>query len=132
MTANQIEAARRAISRKVKRIGQVWTRVFPDVSVSKKPAEVRMGKGKGAPDHWVCRVQANRMLFEIGGNVPRELAQQAFALAAAKLPIKTKMVDRAATAQAAAATATTAAAPPAAAAAGSAGAGEAVKAAAAL
>jgi len=128
MTANQIEAARRAISRKVKRIGQVWTRVFPDVSVSKKPAEVRMGKGKGAPDHWVCRVQANRMLFEIGGNVPRELAQQAFALAAAKLPIKTKMVDRAATTPGAPA----AAAPITAAAADIAASGEATKAAAAL
>ena len=93
VTARQIEAARRAITRHLKRLGRVWIRVFPDVPVSTKPAEVRMGSGKGAPEYWVCRVHAGRILFEVDG-VPEDLARKGFALAAAKLPIKTKFVQR--------------------------------------
>ncbi len=93
MTARQIEAARRAITRHLKRLGRVWIRVFPDVPVSTKPAEVRMGSGKGAPEFWVARVHPGRIMFEIDG-VPETVAREAFALAAAKLPIKTKIVTR--------------------------------------
>jgi large subunit ribosomal protein L16 len=93
LTARQIEAARRAITRHMKRAGRVWIRVFPDVPVSKKPAEVRMGSGKGAPEFWVCRVKPGRVLFELEG-VPVIVAKEALALAAAKLPIKTRFVSR--------------------------------------
>ena len=93
ITARQIEAARRAISRHLKRVGRVWIRVFPDVPVSRKPAEVRMGSGKGTPEYWVARVKPGRILFEIDG-VSRNLAEEAFSLAAAKLPIKTRFVTR--------------------------------------
>ena len=93
LTARQIEAARRTISRYVKRGGKLWIRVFPDVPVSKKPLEVRMGSGKGSPEFWVCRVKPGRILFELDG-VSRQLAQEALELAAAKLPMKTKFVAR--------------------------------------
>jgi large subunit ribosomal protein L16 len=93
VTARQIEAARRALTRHMKRAGRVWIRVFPDVPVSKKPIEVRMGKGKGAPEFWVARVAPGRIMFEIDG-VPEGLAREAFGLAAAKLPIKTRFVQR--------------------------------------
>ena len=93
ITARQIEAARRAITRHMKRIGKVWILIFPDVPVSRKPAEVRMGSGKGTPEYWVCRVHPGRIMFELDG-VPKQLAQEAFTLAAAKLPIKTRMVSR--------------------------------------
>jgi large subunit ribosomal protein L16 len=93
VTARQIEAARRAITRHMKRIGKVWIRVFPDVPVSRKPAEVRMGSGKGTPEYWVCRVHPGRIMFEMDG-VPKQLAHEAFALAAAKLPVKTRVVSR--------------------------------------
>jgi len=93
VTARQIEAARRTIARCMKRQGRVWIRIFPDVPVSTKPAEVRMGSGKGAPEYWVCRVKPGRILFELDG-VSKQLAQEAFTLAAAKLPIKTKFVAR--------------------------------------
>jgi large subunit ribosomal protein L16 len=93
VTARQIEAARRAVTRHLKRLGRVWIRVFPDVPVSKKPAEVRMGSGKGAPEFWVCRVHPGRIMFEIDG-VPRMTAEEAFALASAKLPIRTRFVSR--------------------------------------
>jgi large subunit ribosomal protein L16 len=93
VTARQIEAARRALTRHMKRAGRVWIRVFPDVPVSKKPVEVRMGKGKGAPELWVVRVAPGRIMFEIDG-VPADIARQAFTLAAAKLPIKTRFVQR--------------------------------------
>jgi len=93
VTARQIEAARRAITRHLRRTGRVWIRIFPDVPVSSKPAEVRMGKGKGSPEFWVARVKPGRIMFEIDG-VPRELAQEAFLLAAAKLPLDTKIVRR--------------------------------------
>jgi large subunit ribosomal protein L16 len=93
VTARQIEAARRAITRHMKRIGKVWIRIFPDVPVSRKPAEVRMGSGKGTPEYWVCRVHPGRIMFEMDG-VPKQLAHEAFALAAAKLPIKTRVVSR--------------------------------------
>ena len=93
VTARQIEAARRAITRHLKRLGRVWIRVFPDVPVSTKPAEVRMGSGKGTPEFWVSRVHPGRVMFEIDG-VPEQTAREAFALAAAKLPIKTKFVSR--------------------------------------
>ena len=92
-TARQIEAARRAITRHLKRLGRVWIRVFPDVPVSTKPAEVRIGSGKGAPEFWVARVHPGRIMFEIDG-VPETVAREAFALAAAKLPIKTRVVTR--------------------------------------
>jgi large subunit ribosomal protein L16 len=93
ITARQIEAARRAITRAMKRAGRVWIRIFPDVPVSLKPAEVRMGSGKGAPEFWVARVKPGRIMFEIDG-VAEELAREALSLGAAKLPIKTKMVTR--------------------------------------
>ena len=93
VTARQIEAARRAITRHMKRAGRVWIRVFPDVPVSKKPAEVRMGSGKGAPEFWAARVKPGRVLFELDG-VPVTVAREALALAAAKLPIKTRFVAR--------------------------------------
>jgi large subunit ribosomal protein L16 len=93
VTARQIEAARRALTRHMKRAGRVWIRVFPDVPVSKKPAEVRMGSGKGAPEYWVARIKPGRILFEIDG-VDRDTAKEAFRLAAGKLPIATKFVAR--------------------------------------
>ncbi len=93
LTARQIEAARRAITRHMKRAGRVWIRVFPDVPVSRKPAEVRMGSGKGAPEFWAARVKPGRVLFELDG-VPVTVAKEALALAAAKLPIKTRFVAR--------------------------------------
>jgi large subunit ribosomal protein L16 len=93
ITARQIEAARRAITRHMKRIGKVWILIFPDVPVSRKPAEVRMGSGKGTPEYWVCRVHPGRIMFEMDG-VPKALAHEAFALAAAKLPVKTRVVSR--------------------------------------
>ena len=91
--ARQIEAARRAITREMKRAGRVWIRIFPDVPVSDKPAEVRMGKGKGSIEYWCARVHPGRIMFEIDG-VSEETARTAFALGAAKLPIKTKFVKR--------------------------------------
>ena len=93
LNAREIEAARRAITREMKRAGRVWIRIFPDVPVSTKPAEVRMGSGKGTPEFWVARVHPGRIMFEIDG-VPETVAREAFALAAAKLPIKTKVVTR--------------------------------------
>jgi large subunit ribosomal protein L16 len=93
LTARQIEAARRAMTRHMKRAGRVWIRIFPDVPVSKKPLEVRMGSGKGAPEFWAARVRAGKIMFEIGG-VPADLAREALDLAAAKLPIKTRFVQR--------------------------------------
>jgi large subunit ribosomal protein L16 len=93
VTARQIEAARRTITRHLKRAGRVWIRVFPDVPVSRKPAEVRMGSGKGSPEFWVVRINPGRILFEIDG-VPKNIAEEAFVLAAAKLPIKTRMITR--------------------------------------
>jgi large subunit ribosomal protein L16 len=94
VTARQIEAARRAITRAMRRAGRVWIRVFPDVPVSAKPAEVRMGSGKGSPEFWVCRVAPGRIMFEIDG-VPAATAREALTLGAAKLPIRTKFVERA-------------------------------------
>jgi large subunit ribosomal protein L16 len=93
ITARQIEAARRAITRAMKRAGRVWIRIFPDVPVSQKPQEVRMGSGKGAPEFWVARVAPGRIMFEIDG-VPVELAKEALSLGAAKLPIRTKFITR--------------------------------------
>jgi large subunit ribosomal protein L16 len=93
LTARQIEAARRAMTRHMKRAGRVWIRIFPDVPVSKKPLEVRMGSGKGAPEYWVVRIKPGRILFEIDG-VTTTLAKEALSLAAAKLPIKTRFVER--------------------------------------
>ena len=93
ITSRQIEAARRAITRHLRRAGRLWIRVFPDVPVSSKPAEVRMGKGKGSPEYWVARVAPGRIMFELDG-VSWEMAQEAFKLAAAKLPIETKIVRR--------------------------------------
>ena len=93
VTARQIEAARRAITRHIRRVGRVWIRIFPDVPVSSKPAEVRMGKGKGAPEFWVCRVKPGRIMFELDG-VPRDLAEEAFRLATMKLPVDTRFVTR--------------------------------------
>ena len=93
VTARQIEAARRALTRHMKRAGRVWIRVFPDVPVSKKPIEVRMGKGKGAPEFWIARIAPGRIMFEVDG-VPEQLAREAFLLAAAKLPIKTRFIQR--------------------------------------
>jgi large subunit ribosomal protein L16 len=93
VSARQIEAARRALTRHMKRSGRVWIRLFPDVPVSKKPLEVRMGSGKGATELWVARVKPGRILFELDG-VSMEIAKQALALAAAKLPIKTRFVAR--------------------------------------
>ncbi|MCC6735518.1 MAG: 50S ribosomal protein L16 [Bauldia sp.] len=93
VTARQIEAARRAITRHMKRAGRVWIRVFPDVPVSKKPTEVRMGKGKGTPEFWAARVKPGRIMFEIDG-VAEETAREALRLGAAKLPIITRFVQR--------------------------------------
>lgn len=93
VTSRQIEATRRAITRHMKRVGKVWIRIFPDVPVSSKPTEVRMGKGKGSPDYWACKVKPGRIMFEIDG-VSEEIAREALALGAAKLPIKTKIVKR--------------------------------------
>src|ERR1700734_408010 len=91
ITARQIEAARRAITRPIRR---VWIRIFPDVPVSTKPAEVRMGSGKGAPEYWICRVKPGRIMFELDG-VPHNIAREAFELAAAKLPVATRFIVRA-------------------------------------
>jgi large subunit ribosomal protein L16 len=93
ITARQIEAARRAITRAMRRTGRVWIRIFPDVPVSAKPAEVRMGSGKGSPEFWVCRVAPGRIMFEVDG-VPADLAREALTLGAAKLPIRTRFVAR--------------------------------------
>ena len=93
LTARQIEAARRAMTRHMKRAGRVWIRIFPDVPVSKKPLEVRMGSGKGATEFWAARVKPGRILFEIGG-VDLKLAREALTLAASKLPVKTRFVQR--------------------------------------
>lgn len=93
VTARQIEAARRAITRQMKRAGRVWIRVFPDVPVSSKPTEVRMGKGKGAVDYWATRVAPGRIMFELDG-VPEDVAREALRLGASKLPIKTRFVQR--------------------------------------
>lgn len=93
ITARQIEAARRAIVRYVRRVGRMWIRVFPDVPVSKKPAEVRMGSGKGSPEFWVARIKPGRIMFELDG-IPADTAKEAFERGAAKLPIKTKFVAR--------------------------------------
>ena len=93
VTSRQIEAARKAITRYLKRAGRMWIRIFPDVPVSKKPAEVRMGKGKGTPEFWVCRVKPGKIMFELDG-VSEESAKEAFSLAAAKLPLETKFVRK--------------------------------------
>ncbi|MDM8545907.1 50S ribosomal protein L16 [Candidatus Venteria ishoeyi] len=93
ITSRQIEAARRAISRHVKRGGKIWIRIFPDKPISKKPLEVRMGKGKGNVEYWVAQIQPGRMLYEIEG-VSEEIAREAFTLAAAKLPVQTTFVTR--------------------------------------
>jgi large subunit ribosomal protein L16 len=93
ITSRQIEATRRAITRHMKRAGRVWIRIFPDLPVSKKPIEVRMGKGKGSPEFWVAKVKPGRIMFEIDG-VPADVAKEALALGAAKLPIKCKIVTR--------------------------------------
>jgi len=93
ITARQIEAARRAMTRHMKRQGKVWIRIFPDLPVSSKPAEVRQGKGKGSPEYWVARIKPGRIMFEVDG-VPESVARRAFELASAKLPIKTKFVSR--------------------------------------
>ncbi|MCB0718044.1 MAG: 50S ribosomal protein L16 [Bacteroidetes bacterium] len=94
ITSRQIEAARIAMTRNMKRVGKVWIRIFPDKPITKKPAEVRMGKGKGAPEYWVAVVRPGRILFEIGGGIDRELAMESLRLAQQKLPIKTKIVSR--------------------------------------
>ena len=93
VTARQIEASRRAITRHMRRSGRVWIRIFPDVPVSQKPAEVRQGKGKGTPEYWACRVKPGRIMFEIDG-VPQDVAKVALELAAAKLPVQTRFVTR--------------------------------------
>ncbi|MBN9045419.1 MAG: 50S ribosomal protein L16 [Rhizobiales bacterium] len=93
VTARQIEAARRAITRHMKRAGRVWIRIFPDVPVTSKPTEVRMGKGKGSVDYWACRVAPGRVMFELDG-VPEDVAREALRLGAAKLPIKTRFIQR--------------------------------------
>jgi large subunit ribosomal protein L16 len=93
ITARQIESARRAMTRHIKRSGRVWIRIFPDVPVSSKPAEVRMGSGKGSVEYWACRIHPGRILFEMDG-VPEEVAREAMSLAAAKLPLQTKFVKR--------------------------------------
>ena len=93
VTARQIEAARRALTRHMKRTGKVWIRIFPDVPVSQKPAEVRQGKGKGNPEFWVAKVKPGRIMFEVDG-VARDVAERAFELASAKLPVQTKFVSR--------------------------------------
>jgi large subunit ribosomal protein L16 len=94
ITSRQIEAARVAMTRRMKRVGRVWIRIFPDKPITKKPAETRMGKGKGSPEFWVAVVRPGRVLFEIGGGVDEELAREALRLAAHKLPIRTKFVVR--------------------------------------
>ena len=93
VTARQIEAARRAITRQMKRQGRVWIRIFPDVPVTQKPTEVRMGSGKGAPEYWAARVKPGRIMFEIDG-VPEDIAREALRLGAAKLPIRTRFIAR--------------------------------------
>ena len=93
ITARQIEASRRAVTRHIKRAGKVWIRIFPDVPVSSKPAEVRMGKGKGSPEYWMCRVKPGRVMFELDGVEP-EIAREALMLAAAKMPIRCKFIQR--------------------------------------
>ena len=93
LTARQIESARRAISRHIKRAGRLWIRIFPDVPVTSKPAEVRMGKGKGAVEYWAARVAPGRIMFEVDG-VPDEVAREALRLGAAKLPVRTRIVTR--------------------------------------
>ncbi len=93
ITARQIESARRAITRYIRRVGKVWIRIFPDLPVSKKPAEVRMGSGKGSIEFWACRVKPGKIMFELDG-VSEDIAENAFKLAAAKLPIETKFVKR--------------------------------------
>lgn len=93
VSARQIEAARRTITRHMKRVGKLWIRIFPDVPVSSKPAEVRQGKGKGSPEWWAARVKPGRVLFELEG-VSHDLAREAFTLAAAKLPVNTKFITR--------------------------------------
>ena len=93
ITARQIEAARRAMTRHMKRAGRVWIRIFPDVPVSKKPTEVRMGKGKGSPEFWAAKVKPGRIMFELDG-VSEEIAREALRLGAAKLPIKTRFIQR--------------------------------------
>lgn len=93
ITSRQIEAARRAMTRHMKRVGRVWIRIFPDVPVSQKPTEVRMGKGKGSPEYWAAKVKPGRIMFEIDG-VSETVAREAMRLAAAKLPIKTRFVQR--------------------------------------
>jgi large subunit ribosomal protein L16 len=93
VTARQIEAARRAITRQMKRQGRVWIRIFPDVPVTQKPTEVRMGSGKGAPEYWAARVKPGRIMFEIDG-VPEDVAREALRLGAAKLPIRTRFIQR--------------------------------------
>ncbi len=93
ITSRQIEAARRTLTRHMKRSGRVWIRIFPDVPVSTKPAEVRQGKGKGTPEYWIARVKPGRIMFEVDG-VPETVARRAFELAAAKLPNQTKFVQR--------------------------------------
>ena len=93
ITARQIEASRRAITRHMKRAGRVWIRVFPDLPVSQKPAEVRQGKGKGTPEYWACRVKPGRVMFEVGG-VAEDVASVALRLGAEKLPLQTRMVKR--------------------------------------
>ena len=93
MTARQIEAGRRAMTRRVKRGGKIWIRVFPDKPITKKPLEVRQGKGKGAVEYWVALIQPGRMIYEMQG-VPEDIAREAFALAAAKLPFRTQFVKR--------------------------------------
>jgi ribosomal protein L16, bacterial/organelle len=93
VTARQIEAARRAITRHMKRAGRVWIRVFPDVPVTAKPTEVRMGKGKGSPEFWAARVKPGRVMFELDG-VPEDVAREALRLGAAKLPVKTRFIQR--------------------------------------
>jgi large subunit ribosomal protein L16 len=93
VTAREIEATRRAITRAMKRAGRVWIRIFPDVPVSKKPTEVRMGKGKGTPEFWACRVKPGRIMFEVDGVSP-DVAREALRLGAAKLPVRTRFVTR--------------------------------------
>src|SRR3954451_3780750 len=93
VTARQIEAARRAITRAMKRAGRVWIRIFPDVPVTQKPTEVRMGSGKGSPEYWAARVKPGRIMFEIDG-VPEDVAREALRLGAAKLPIRTRFIQR--------------------------------------
>ena len=93
ITARQIEASRRALTRHIKRVGKVWIRIFPDVPVSSKPAEVRMGKGKRSPEYWMCRVKPGRIMFELDG-VESEIAREALLLAAAKMPIRCKVIQR--------------------------------------